>query len=282
MKIECPSCHLTGTVNEVELPPYGRRMTCPRCKHDFHVEKPAAPPAGARLMSTCPACQYSTFTDEMFAVCPKCGMTAEKHQALARRQQEREQDRRNQEALQRSYRNPDLVVAPPRDLQQPNEAPRAAKPVEITAWSCLAAGGALFIYALAGIVKYYSRDWQAILSEPVLEPFSKLYVFAHLGLIPWLVLLFSLYLSAAAFQFGKLRDGSLKRLTEAAWIGIAVAAIDQSVAFYDWVTVSSSKPGFSYYAVGIFNALLLMALLAAPCAALLLVLRSDRITREFS
>ncbi|GFO66727.1 hypothetical protein GMLC_03060 [Geomonas limicola] len=281
MKIECPSCHLTGTINEVELPPYGRRMSCPRCKHEFHVEKPAAPAANARLMNSCPACQYSTFTEEMFAVCPKCGMSAEQHQSLARKQQEREQDRRNQEALQRSYRNPDLVVPTPHDAQQAAETPRAAKPVEITSWSCLAAGAILFFYAVSGIVKYYSRDWQAILSEPVLEPFSKFYVFAHLGLVPWLVLLFSLYLCCAAYLFGRLKDGSLRRLTEAAWFGAAVAAVHQSVAFYDWVTISSSSPGFSYYAIGIFNALLFMALLTAPCAVLLWVLRSDLITREF-
>jgi len=173
------------------------------------------------------------------------------------------------------------VIAPPRDPQQAAEVPRAAKPIELTAWSCLATGAALFFYAVAGILNYYSRDWQAILSEPVLVPFSKLYVFAHLGLVPWLVLLFSLYLSFSGYLFLKLKDGSLQRLTEAAWFGVAVAAIHQSVSFYDWATISSSSPGLSYYAVGLFNALLLMALLAAPCAALLWFLRSDCITREF-
>jgi len=279
MKIECPSCHLTGNINEVELPPQGRRIGCPRCKHDFQVEKPAAPPPGTRLMSTCPACQYSTFTEETFAVCPKCGTTAEQHQALARRQQERQQSQRDQEALTRSYRNPELAA--PQPEPQAREGKRPDRPVELTAFGALAAGSCVFLYGVAGLVKYYERDWQAVLSEPVLEPVSTFYVFAHLGLVPWLAFLVGLYISWAAYGLLKLKEESPRRLAEAACAAIATAFAYQAVNFYDWIRISSGAPTLSYYAVGILNALVMGGLMAAPFAALLLMLRSDRITRDF-
>ena len=37
MRIECPACHLTGTVNELEIPSGGRDISCPRCKHVTEV-----------------------------------------------------------------------------------------------------------------------------------------------------------------------------------------------------------------------------------------------------
>ena len=72
MKVECPSCHLAGTVNELELPPEGRELTCPRCKKSFHIDRPPLDP-DLRPMNVCPACQYSTFSEETFIACPKCG-----------------------------------------------------------------------------------------------------------------------------------------------------------------------------------------------------------------
>ena len=114
MKIECPSCHLSGKVNELELPPDGRELKCPRCKAAFHVKKPP-PPAGKQdLMSMCPVCQYSTFTDEMFAVCPKCGLVGSEYRQNLRKQKENDQVRRDEDLLPRSHRNPDLV-APAQD-----------------------------------------------------------------------------------------------------------------------------------------------------------------------
>src|SRR5512144_853487 len=97
MKIECPSCHLSGKVNELELPPDGRELKCPRCKASFHVNKPPAPAGKQELMSMCPACQYSTFTDEMFAVCPKCGLVGSEYRQNLRKQKEGDQVRRDED-----------------------------------------------------------------------------------------------------------------------------------------------------------------------------------------
>jgi predicted Zn finger-like uncharacterized protein len=279
MQIECPSCHLSGKVNELELPPQGRQLTCPRCKNSFLVEKPAAA-GNLATMNSCPSCQYATFTEEVFSVCPKCGMTTQNYQTLTQKQREREQAQRNQEALQRSFRNPDLVKAAP---EEPLAAPvRPAQEIEVAAWLCLASGGALLCYGCVGLANYYSKDWQAVLSEPVLEPVSRFYVFFSLGLIPWLATLCSLFFVWAAFQFLRLRKGALERLREGAWAGIAVVVAYEAVAFVNWTRVSSSTPSFSYYAVGILSALFMIALLGSPFCALLWYLERDSIIRAFN
>ena len=279
MKIECPSCRLAGKINELELPPGGRRITCPRCKSDFQVEKPPPPVGSKALRNSCPSCHYATFTEEMFADCPKCGMSAEDYQVLSRKQREREQTLRDQEALNRSFRNPDLVkVAKEESVAEPV---RAAQAVELTARLCLVLGGALLCYGVLGLANYYQKDWQAVLSEAVLEPVSRFFVFFSLGLVPWLVTLFSLHFVWAAYQFLELREGSPGRLAQGAWAGIAVVVSYEGIAFIKWARVSSSTPSLSYYAVGVLSSLFMAALLGAPFLVLLWFLKSEVITREF-
>ena len=278
MKIECPTCHLAGKINELELPPAGRQLTCPRCKNDFQVTKPAVA-GGVAVTNSCPSCQYATFTDEMFTVCPKCGLSAEEGQILSRKLRERAQLQRDQEALTRSLRNPDLVQVPIKESAA--EPPRAAQAVEMTAWPCGGLGVALLCYGATGLLHYYRKDWQAVLSEPVLVPVSKLFVFFSLGLLPWLATLFSLYFIWAACRFAKLATGSLGRLTEGAWAGVALVLIHQALAFFNWARVSSSTPSLSYYAVGVLNSLVLTALLGAPFYLLLWHLKRDTIIRDF-
>lgn len=278
MKLECPSCHLTGKINEVELPPEGRYVSCPRCKTSFHVAKP--PPAGnSPLMSMCPACQYSTFSDEMFDVCPKCGLKAGDHPEKRRQQEERELMRHDRDVLTRSHRNPDLVrVTPQESVPERGAGP---EPVRVTGWICIAAGGALFCYGLTGLATYYGKDWQAILSEPLLEPVSKTRVFFSIGFLPWLITLFSAWLITVASQFLALRGWARKGLMRCAWGGIAVAAIAEVADFINWVRVSSSTPSFSYYAIGVVSTLFMILLWSAPCCALLWYLQREAIHREF-
>jgi predicted Zn finger-like uncharacterized protein len=280
MKIECPSCHLAGKINELELPPVGRELACPRCKNSFHVAKPPAAVGGNQpMMSSCPSCQYATFTEEMFAVCPKCGMTAEENQILSNKKRQREQLSRDQETLQRSFRNPDLVKTP---VAESVAAPaRVAPAVEATAWLCGAVGVGLLCYGSSGLVHYYSKDWQAVLSEPLLEPVSRLFVFFNLGMMPWLISLVSLYFVWTAYRFAKLSEGSLARLAESAWAGIAVVVIHQVLAFVNWARLSSSTTTLPYYTVGILSSLFMTALLGAPFLVLIWFLTSDAIVREF-
>ncbi len=280
MKIECPSCHLSGKVNELELPPGGRNLQCPRCKAGFHVNKPPQPAGKQEMMNMCPACQYSTFTDEMFAVCPKCGLVGNEYRENLRRQQDAEQQKRDMELLTRSYRNPDLVAPMPEETDP--EIARAPQPIKITSWSCMAVGGALLLYGMKGLLGYYSQDWQALLSEQLLEPVSGTSVFFRLGFIPWLITLFSGYFLFTAIMFLRLQEGYLQRLKECAWAGLALGFIHETVDFIKWVEISSSTPSFSYFITGITSSLFWILLWSTPSIALLWWLRDDRIRREFT
>lgn len=279
MKIECPSCHLSGKVNEIELPTDGRELKCPRCKAAFHVKKPP-PPAGKQdLMTICPVCQYSTFTDETFAVCPKCGLVGSEYRQNQRKQKDIEKVRLDEELLTRSHRNPDLA-APSQEEAVP-EFSRAPQPIQVTGWTCFAIGGVLLLYGLNGLMVYYSKDWQAVLSEQFLEPISETSVFFRLGLIPWLVTLFSVYLITTATFFLRLRTGSLQRLKECAFAGLGLGIIHEAVDFMKWVEISSSTPSVNYFISGILSTLFWVALWSAPAVGLLWVLNNKKIRREF-
>ncbi len=302
MKIECPSCRLAGNINELELPPEGSLINCPRCKERFHVAKPAPAADSGPLMNTCPVCQYSTFTDEMFSVCPKCGATGTNYRQMLKKNAEKERISLRREETDRSgripepgiappaaaedipptrsLRNPDLFIPPPLEEGKPPK-PRIPEPVRITGGLSAAAGAAFLVFGFVGLVNYYSTDWQAILSEPLLEPVSKTRVFFSLGFLPWLRTLFGLCLGAMAIQFLMLRKGAQKGLTQCAWGGVAFAVINETAAFVKWACVSSDSPTFTYYAVGAVGSLIMIIPWAAPFLALIWFLQRDYILREF-
>ncbi len=277
MKIECPSCHLSGKVNELELPPEGRELECPRCKAPFHVNKPAS--GGKQdMMNMCPACQYSTFTDEMFAVCPKCGLVAGEYRV--RKNKEAGQKRHDQEMLTRSHRNPDLV-APVADGAVP-EVSKAPQPILVAGWSCVVLGGALFLYGFSGLMNYQGKDWQAVLAEQSLEPVTSTSVFFSLGFMPWVTTLFSVYLVIAAVLFLRLQAGSLKRMKECTWGGLALGVIHETVDFIKWLQISSSTPSLDYIFTGIISSVLWILLWSVPSVILIWYLGSGGIGREFA
>jgi predicted Zn finger-like uncharacterized protein len=278
MKIECPSCHLTGKVNELELPADGRELKCPRCKKGFHVRKPPPPAGNQDLMNICPTCQYSTFTEEMFAVCPKCGLVVSSYREKLRKQQEMDQLQRDREALTRSHRNPDLILAVPEEGAAVK--PSIPQPILVTGWICIAVGGALLLYGLAGVMNYYGKDWQSTLSDSVVEPVSKTTLFFRFGFIPWLITLYSASFTAVAGMFLARKKGMRRELIKAAWFGVALGIIHEVADFINWVRISSSTPSFSYLFTGIVNALLWIILWSAPALALIWFLSSDRIAEE--
>jgi len=278
MKIECPSCHLSGKVNEVELPAGGRELKCPRCKNSFHVAKPPAPAGSQDLMNICPACQYSTFTEELFAVCPKCGLVGSSYREKIRKKKDVEQVQRDNDALTRSHRNPDLVNT----FADESGPVKVSIPqtVRITGIICIAVGGMLLLYGVSDLMNYYGKDWQTILSEPFVEPESKTSLFFRLALVPWLITLYSAYFIAAAGLLLARKGGARRELIRGAWVGVAMGVIHEIAGFFDWVRISSSSPSFSYIFTGIMNSLLWGALWCAPVLVLIWFLRSDRMLRE--
>ncbi len=279
MKIECPTCHLTGNVNELEIPQEGRHVNCPRCKAGFLVNKPPAAGWNPSMIRVCPACQYSTFTGEMFDVCPKCGQVESAFQEKRGKSLEVGQLQRDQEVRQRSCRNPDL--APPSEASSEQEQAQIPLPVQVAGWVCVAAAGALLFYGLSGLFRYYGKDWQAILSETTLEPVSGVGVFFRLGFLPWLISLYSSYMLVVSSQFLRLRAWARKGIEGGAWAGLVVGIIHEVADLILWIRNSSSSPSFSYYAIGVVSALFMIILWCAPFLALLWFVRSEAITKEF-
>lgn len=271
-------------------------MRCPRCKTGFHVAKPPLPSDSRYLMNTCPVCQYSTFTEEMFAVCPKCGHSGSDYRKVLRKVQESAQTLRDiqekqlkqedverqmldYEALHPSSRNPDLVSAPIEGAAR--QKSKVPEPVRRTGWFTIAAGGFFLIYGFAGLMNYYAKDWQAILSEPLLEPLSKTRVFFILGFLPWLRTLVGAWSIAVASQFLNLRWWARKELERCAWCCLALGVINEIVGFIEWARISSSSPSVFYYGLGIFSSVFMVLIWSVPPLALLWQLRREIILREF-
>ncbi|HEU0264722.1 MAG TPA: zinc-ribbon domain-containing protein, partial [Geobacterales bacterium] len=164
MKIECPSCHLIGQISDASVPSEGLPLDCPRCKNRFVVkqELPADLQPGDAVNS-CPACQYSTFSEETFVKCPRCGVIPRDYRAGAGERQARE--RQKEEEIRRQYAN---------DVTQPEEpdnsgmamTAEAPVPVMIIGWLAIIAAVLLLIFGFKGLINYSS------IPQPVPDPYA--------------------------------------------------------------------------------------------------------------
>lgn len=300
MKIECPSCHLTGNINPVDVPAEGRNFDCPRCKTGFFIDKPAPDADGGYLMSMCPVCQYSTFTDEMFSICPKCNTRGNDYQRMllsksqgrrprpaqgaARTEDasdmlDREQMLRDYELLTRSQRNPDFELEPPPEEVLTKQA--LPLPLRITAWAAVAAGGLFLLYGLAGLANYYGKDWQNILSVPFLEPVSKVKIFFQYGFFPWLRTLYAVFFLLVASRFFALRPWAPRVLTGLCWGGIGLMLFQEIVIVVNRLLLTSGSPSAIFYVDCLFSFLLTVLLWSVPFLAVVWLLKRDETVREY-
>lgn len=172
-------------------------------------------------------------------------------------------------------------VSAPAEPTSPSLRAETVELIEVTGWLVMAVGGAALAYGIVGLLNYYTRDWQTVLSEGVLVPVSKLDIFLRFGFIPWTITVGSLYLSWAGYQFWKQRENSFVRLIKGLWTGIAVVVTHEAVELGEWLKLGSSTPTISFYMAGITGSLFWAVVLSAPFAGLLFYLNSDRISREF-
>ena len=99
MKISCPSCNASGEIPFHAIPEEGRFLNCPRCNHGFTVTRPKNDP-NLFLVDTCPACNYSSFGEERFENCPKCGVVIK---TFMERQREEQRLLKEQELLEKKH-----------------------------------------------------------------------------------------------------------------------------------------------------------------------------------
>ena len=297
MKIECPGCKLSGNIDDANVPATGLAMTCPRCKQKFIVEKSVAQASGAvAMLDTCPACQYATFSEEKFSVCPQCGLvvadyqkkllesrkTAAVSQKPAQPQRKTqaqddlavatlsEEDRRRDEEMRRKHgldKIPGaLEVAASTSARQLVETPL---PVFIVGWGTVALAIAFIVYSGYGISEYLEKVKEVKAALDALENAqSPVALFFQFLLFPMLTMLYAPIMLFFAIQFMALKKNYPVLLKKGAWAGIVLFVLMKANDLFFWFFRSSSDVSLSYSAAGLFGDIFMAALLIAPLLAL--------------
>jgi predicted Zn finger-like uncharacterized protein len=305
MKIECPNCKLSGNIDDATVPATGLSMTCPRCKAHFTAERPVqvSGPSGA-MLDNCPSCGYATFSEEKFAVCPKCGLViADYHQKLlAARQAEKtrartpapsernqqaqplpplrltEEQRRKEEEARKKHgldKEPGVIELPePVKVRRGGDTPL---PVQIIGWVTVIVTLALVIYGISGILEYLAKLKEAkaaLLAGD--EAYSKGDLYLKYAIFPVLTIIYALVMLVFGSQFLSMRLWSVKALKSGALFGIVLFASMELTDMVAWCRRASDNASFGYYATGLGGGLLMAALWILPLIALSEYLRSPQ------
>jgi predicted Zn finger-like uncharacterized protein len=308
MRIECPNCKLSGNLDESTVPATGLAMNCPRCKTGFTVERPSHGNAlSGAMMDSCPQCQYATFSDEKFSVCPKCGLVvAEYHQKqLAARQAGRgsqpesraprprseqtmppvrlsDEQRRKEEDARRKY-GLDKV---PGTVEAAEPAPvkvavaEAPFPVLLIGWVTILAGLALVIYGGTGIAEYLarSRDAAAALQAGD-EAATPVDLMVRFALFPVLTIVYALVMTLFGSQFLCRRAWAVGAMNSGALAGMVLGGAMELTDVIAWFRRASDSAAIGYYLTGLAGGLLMVALWIVPLLVLREYLRSDQFDR---
>lgn len=274
MKITCPKCSASGNIPDHEVPESGRFISCPRCHEGFTVSRPRAG-NDVYLVDTCPACSFSTFGEETFSTCPKCGISVK---TFVERQREEQLLRRNQELLGKKLNNTESAPPPP----EPSSAPVAdfienLHPVNIISWGTALVAIIVLGLGLWGLIEYDSTKIKAMLLEERDEQVSGFYVFLHYGLLHWIKLLYGLSALAVSVLFMKRLKIGLKAMSGLLWATIALVPLIYIVSFIVWV-LAPIPHTISGYLIEILNVLFMSALVGAPLYLLEQYLYERKIT----
>lgn len=89
MRIECPACSASGTIDESKVPLEGREVICPRCgkRFEVHREKTAVEIIQQRERAVCPKCGCE---QPLAEICAICGIVIKNYMRTQIRQQEKE------------------------------------------------------------------------------------------------------------------------------------------------------------------------------------------------
>ncbi len=294
MKIECPECKLTGNIDDAIVPATGLAMTCPRCKKKFTAEKPVLQSgAAAAMLDNCPSCQYATFSEEKFAVCPKCGLVVadyrrnllESRKSAARRpnappvrrvQEEappvrisEEQRQRDEESRKKYCLDKVPGVA---EVEEPSKAVPSVEtplPVLIIGWATIIVAILLTVYGGNGINEYLGKVKEAIAAIAALEEAeSPVVLFLQFLFFPILLLGYALVMLVLAIQFMSLKRWCVKAMQGGARGGIVLIALMKMTEMFFWCRRASADASLGYYAMGLLGDVLMAALWLAPFLAL--------------
>lgn len=294
MRIECPGCKLSGNIDDATVPATGLAMTCPRCKQKFTVER-AVLQGGAAvpMLDACPACQYATFSEEKFAVCPKCGLVVADYQkkllaarkAEAGRQQPQpvrkaqdepparltEEQRLRDEEARKKYgldKPPGAVevTEPAMTLLPRVETPL---PVFVIGWGTVLMAVLLTVYGGSGIYEYLGKVKEAQAAIAALEEAeAPATLFFQFLFFPVLAIIYAVVMLVFACQFMALKRKYAKAMQAGAWGGVVLIVLMKATDMLFWCRRASAEASFGYYAAGLFGDVLLAVLWLAPFLAL--------------
>lgn len=273
MKISCPKCNASGSIPEHEIPESGRFISCPRCHEGFTVNKPRS--ADVYLVDTCPACSFSTFGDETFSTCPKCGIAVK---TFVERQREELLLKHNQELLGKKFNNGEAAPPPPEaDATTVADFIENLHPVNLIGWGVAAVALIVLGLGLWGILGYDGAKIQALILEEREEQVSGFYVFLHYGLLQWIKLLYGLIALTISLLFMKRLKIALRAMSGLLWATIVIVPLAYIISFIIWV-LAPIPHTISGYLIEILNILFMSALVGAPLYMLERYLYERKIT----
>ncbi len=259
MRIECPNCKATGNVNDHDIPEEGMNLACPRCKHNFRINKPRKKMTSVYATNTCPSCGYSTFCEEVFDECPRCGIVVktliESKQQLAARKREQEHLNRNHVA-----EIPIPLPLPPIGSKYTNNTEPAKEtrkinlsiftdqfdPVAAISWSAIIGAVVILIIGSKGLLYYLNTDIQTKLSENSVEPVTAWQVFWGYGFAPWIQVIIGGIILAAAIGFLLKESWGLQTMQRVVSGLLLLVPVYELTLYTLWIIKSIDPPWWAY------------------------------------
>lgn len=274
MKIECPHCNAGGTVPAHAIPDEGRFFNCPRCKHGFTVMKPRE--VSSFLVDTCPACNYSSFGEERFEVCPKCGAIIK---TFLERQREEQRMAREQELLNVKHGQGVLEPLPEEIVSPVAAAMDNLTPVNLVGWGCAAVAMVIVCLGVIGLLDYSTDEIKEQILSQRDEQVSSLYVFFRYGLLSWLKVMYGSAVMVTAYFFLRCRSLARKTLVLLNRVMIVFIPIYLLVSFVGWI-LQPIPHSIGGYFVQLFNIMLMTALFGIPLVLLDRFLHDKKIVSQ--
>jgi len=301
MKIECPNCKLTGQVSDANIPPEGRGMECPRCKASFFVQKQAAA-NWADTVTDCPECGFSTFTDERFDICPKCGLVVKDFKAKGEKEpapaesaarpgagerpdpeflrQELErvelEDRRKRQQRLESVGTP----LPPAGRKEPEPEETPAQ-IKYLGWLFVLLALVILAYGGKGFHDYLKITPAEAVTSSFDEPPTPLRLYLTHGLSPVVLLFLGIFFLVGGIQFAVMRPWARKALEAASWVGVIFVVCRELTTLVMTVRRATSGATADYYAMEFAGFLLMAVFWSSPLLVAIWCLRRDFVRDSF-